>query len=540
MIIVALAVSIIVNIRMTLVPELELVEPSIGSPGDVIFLRGQHFGTLRNNGFVEIGGERLTASSYLAWSDTEIKLLLPSNVQEGLVIVDISGRRSQPKVFTNENTIPVAVPQTLLSKKPSIDSLSANSLGVGQLLVISGSNFGEIRKDSKVLFKVERELRDSEEFRISADSSEFIEGNVDDFDYESWSDKEIKVRIPDGAVSGNVFVQTEKGRSSPKNLKIVSCGAKQYFNDKTYLVRVKTDISNVAATSASSFTLHIPRPELSATQPVIEMTECMPKPLLENYHNSVIQHAEFRSVKEEPLEFKQDFMIKVFEISCRINREQVRPFSDRQRPLFVEYTKPNVYEPSDNPEIVKLGAAIVKKERNPYVQANLVYNYLLKNFTLLQFSRNGDFNFEQVSAEKAADSYDFAIMFTSILRSLKIPAKTLSGVLVDAELKTRSHWWNEFYIENFGWVPVDLALANGLEYNSFHAVENKKDYYFGNLDSQHIMFSSGWDIVKPSLTNSKIVYRPRSYSLQNIWEEASAETDSYSSFWNVPEVLGLY
>ena len=33
MIIVALAVSIIVNIRMTLVPELELVEPSIGSPG---------------------------------------------------------------------------------------------------------------------------------------------------------------------------------------------------------------------------------------------------------------------------------------------------------------------------------------------------------------------------------------------------------------------------------------------------------------------------------------------------------------------------
>ena len=37
MIIVALAVSIIVNIRMTLVPELELVEPSIGSPGDVIF-----------------------------------------------------------------------------------------------------------------------------------------------------------------------------------------------------------------------------------------------------------------------------------------------------------------------------------------------------------------------------------------------------------------------------------------------------------------------------------------------------------------------
>ena len=129
---------------------------------------------------------------------------------------------------------------------------------------------------------------------------------------------------------------------------------------------------------------------------------------------------------------------------------------------------------------------------------------------------------------------------TSLLRSLKIPAKIMSGVLVDSDLKTRNHWWNEFYIENFGWIPVDLALGAGLEYSYFHHSEDKEKYYFGNLDSQHVLFSSDWNVIKPSLSNNKIVYRPRSYALQNIWEESTDGTDSYSSFWNNPVVLGVY
>ncbi|MCR4626476.1 MAG: IPT/TIG domain-containing protein [Treponema sp.] len=541
---IAIAIVVVVislfNRQVTSAPVLSSINPSVASPGDVIVLRGDHFGNMRNNGFVEIGGERLTASSYLSWTDDEIKVLLPSNVQEGLVIVDISGNRSKPGVFTNETTIPVTVPVNTMSKMPSITSLSSESAGIGQVLIITGQNFGDSRKDSKVLFATSRTKNANVSFIEDDSISNKIYASTDDFDYESWSDSEIRVRVPDGAVSGDVFVLTEKGLSSPQNLKVLARGRKTFSNEKSYVIKISADISNIKAATGSSFTLHIPRPEVCAFQPEVEMAECSPQPLLENYHNSVIHQVEFNEIRDNKQEFSQNFIVKVYEISCTVNKDQVRPFADKTRPLFVEYTSPTAFIPSDNPQIAELASSIVKKERNPYNQAQLVYKYLLKNFALLQFSKTGDFLLDDVINDKTADAYDFSMLFVSLLRSLKIPAKIMSGVLVDNELKTRNHWWNEFYIENFGWVPVDLALGAGLDYNSFQQEEDRESFYFGNLDSQHILFSSDWNIIKSSLANNKIVYRPRSYALQNIWEESSAGTDSYSSFWNNPVILGVY
>lgn len=87
---------------------------------------------------------------------------------------------------------------------------------------------------------------------------------------------------------------------------------------------------------------------------------------------------------------------------------------------------------------------------------------------------------------------------------------------------------------------MDVALGIGLEYRAFKPIANTHDFYFGNLDSQHIAFSRGWNEVKQSLINSKVVYRPKSYALQSIWEESSSGNINYSSLWNDPIVLGIY
>ncbi|MBO7612987.1 MAG: hypothetical protein IKQ23_03820 [Treponema sp.] len=59
------------------------------------------------------------------------------------------------------------------------------------------------------------------------------------------------------------------------------------------------------------------------------------------------------------------------------------------------------------------------------------------------------------------------------------------------------------------------------------------------MDNQHIIFSRGWTQIKPSLLNSKIVYRPRTYALQSVWEEASDSMLNYSSLWNNPTIIGI-
>ena len=67
-----------------------------------------------------------------------------------------------------------------------------------------------------------------------------------------------------------------------------------------------------------------------------------------------------------------------------------------------------------------------------------------------------------------------------------------------------------------------------------------KEYYFGNMDSHHILFSRGWSQLKPFSADSKIVQQPRSFALQSIWEEANKDTAKYSSYWSVPVVKGVY
>ena len=72
-------------------------------------------------------------------------------------------------------------------------------------------------------------------------------------------------------------------------------------------------------------------------------------------------------------------------------------------------------------------------------------------------------------------------------------------------------------------------------------IENPNEFYFGNLDSQHIAFSRGINEIKQTMSaKNKIVYRPKTYALQSIWEESSEGNVNYSSLWNTPVVLGLY
>ena len=79
-----------------------------------------------------------------------------------------------------------------------------------------------------------------------------------------------------------------------------------------------------------------------------------------------------------------------------------------------------------------------------------------------------------------------------------------------------------------------------MEYSNINSNIDNTNFYFGNLDSQHVIFSRGWNKIKSSQINGKVVYRPKTYALQSIWEEASTETQAYSSFWSNVYVTGIY
>ena len=540
---VILSAIFIIGFRNRPVPEIESINPPVGAPGDVVVIRGKNFGDVRDMSYVEFAGSKLTASSYISWQDDTIKLVLPSNIQDGLVVVGVKNQRSKPALFANEVDIPVPITESFQTTKPVISSLSSNKLNVGSLLTIYGNNFGASRGQSKVYFTSDYDKAVSgTEYTTSALlTSNMIPASEFDDDYEYWNNNEIRVRVPDGAYSGVVLVDTGREKSDPVDFTVVSSvGTKSYNGKKIYLIQYTADVSDVMTTDVSTITLRCPTPVIIPSQPVLEFTEIAPAPLIQNYQNCIIHQITKNRNNSPKSVFRQSFAVTVYETTTDIKAQGVGNYKNMHSLLYEKYTKPDSIIVSSNASIVELAEEIVGKETNPYKKAELIYDYMIDHYFVTDRIRKNDADPLDVLKLASGDAYDYAVIFASLARAAGIPALMDCGILIGQDLSTQAHWWNEIYLSGFGWIPIDVALADGLEYKRWSENVPAQDYYFGNLDSHHITFSRGINELKPFTQDNKTVKYPKSFALQSIWEEASSNTAKYSSFWSVPAIKGVY
>jgi len=530
------------------IPSITSISPQFGSPGDVMEIYGKNFGSTRGSSYVEIGGSKLTSSSYLVWNDDKIRVILPTNVQDGLVIVGTrAGTSKKNSFFANESGIPVPVPTDARTLIPSIAAISPGTVTPGSLLTITGMNFGSARNNSQVYFSSYKDYGNSLESLDTSDtevlnSFEYVTAQAENFDYEVWSDTEIQVRIPDGAKSGIIFVKTDKGSSNHFGIDVKEAvGNHVYHNMRHYVIQINCDVQDMNSKGNTSLTLRVPRPKTNAQQPYVDLIECQPDAEMKDYDKTICHILDLSKTSHRKTRFTHKFVVYSYAVQNKVDVASVQPFDvEKERPSFKRFIEPDTLVRSDDSAVTVLAAKICGAEKNPYKKAQMIYNYMAENFKILDENRDAAEDPVNLLIANSGDAYDFAICYTALLRASGIPAVTCSGILVDADKKSRNHWWAEFYISNFGWVCADPALGAGLAYKGFGSVEDPKSFYFGNLDSQHILFSRGLNDVHSTLSNGSNVYRQKSYALQSIWEETTAGSVNYSSLWNDPVVQGIY
>ena len=531
-------------------PVLKEIAPSVGAPGDVLILRGENFGSARGSSYVELCGNRLTESGYVSWDDDLIKVIVPGNTEDGLVYVATRAGLSNPEFFANELAIPVEMPENPMSVAPIISELSVQEAAPGQVISISGRNFGASRGESNVYFTARRDGSGEENIPdIAGMESErpkysgFASPNEADFDFEYWSENEIRVRVPDGAATGSVFVATNEGRSALQPFAVKSrVGQKSVASRHTYLIQVGADFYNIKGVNDAAVTIHVPRPLTFALQPEVVMTESVPEPTLVDYRGSSIFQitpADKTSAKNQT-GARQNYVVSSCGVECDINKDYAAPFKEKSRLLYKTFTRADEIVPAAGKEVLELLPKIIFQVKNPYRQAELIFDYFCANYKVLPKARAAEADPLDLISKGRGDAYDFAVLYAALLRAAGVPCRVLSGILIDADKQTRNHWWNEFYLENFGWVPVDAALGAGMEFKAFQSERNSGKYYFGNIDAQRVAFSLSYKAIKPSLLSNKTVKMPRSFAMQSIWEEAGPDVESYSSYWIVPAVLGIY
>jgi transglutaminase-like putative cysteine protease len=230
------------------------------------------------------------------------------------------------------------------------------------------------------------------------------------------------------------------------------------------------------------------------------------------------------------------YRVEVYSLETALQARQVKDGGDS--PVDSAWLLPGPLIPSDDPRIKALAAAITGKERNPYLKARQIYDWIIREGNVGPDPLTG--GAIEALEQKRADPYMAALLFCALCRASGISAIPVAGVLVNRNMETVRHYWAEFWINGFGWVPADPALGAGAAPASFGLRGDRADWYFGNLDNQRITFSRGQTLLSQMDARGRAAWRPRDYALQNLWEEAAGGLESYSSLWGDITITGMY
>jgi transglutaminase-like putative cysteine protease len=539
-VVIALVAFVLLSPRMAgSPPRLDSITPARGKPGDVMIITGRNFGNPRETGEVRISGVSPTSKDYGEWTDTRISVTIPDEATSGIVYVLTKSGKSSGLLFINSSDIPLPASGSARPGDPYIVNNSDNPIQpsaarVGDTITIYGMNFG-LEKGSSEVYFTWAGLPSADGGGL--DVANLLPARDYNLDYISWSDREIKLRVPDGAASGNVIVKSDKGTSNAAYFVVnKGAGSRTYTAPRKYSVQYAMNVSVSAAAGENTLYLWMPRILPTPEQRKIEQVAHDPDPLLSTTESALYSLSNLQ--KGGKYRVSMSWMFDRYAVETQVNPGDVPPYVTTTE-SYARFTAPDPLVPSANPDIVKAAAAAVGGEKNPWLKARRTYDWLL---TLLAYNPTSTDVVGALKAKKG-DAFVFSSLYCALLRASGIPARMVAGYLVgDTGKQTRRHFWDEFYIESLGWVPVDPLLGDEKSLLPPGQPEDfdARAWYFGNIDNQHITFSKGLEMVNQMSPDGKPKQTAELPYLLSIDEEAAGGLSGYTASFDDLVVTGTY
>jgi transglutaminase-like putative cysteine protease len=141
--------------------------------------------------------------------------------------------------------------------------------------------------------------------------------------------------------------------------------------------------------------------------------------------------------------------------------------------------------------IAELSSQETQGLQDPLAKARAIYNYVIAT---MRYDKSGTGwgNGDAIWActAKRGNCTDFHSLFIGMMRAAGIPARFEIGFPLPSDQHDGAvpgyHCWAEFYLEPYGWIPVDASEA--------WKHPDKKDYFFGALDDNRLQLTVGRDI----------------------------------------------
>lgn len=168
------------------------------------------------------------------------------------------------------------------------------------------------------------------------------------------------------------------------------------------------------------------------------------------------------------------------------------------------YIQPTANIDSDNPKIAKQASQIVDGVDDYYQAVYKLADWTQQNikYSLTTFTENATQKSSWVLENRYGVCDELTALFIGMCRSLKIPARFISGVAYTSLIPPSGGWgphgWAEVYFPEIGWIPFDVT------YNQIGYVDATHIKLKDNQDSSESSTNYGWssyevDIIIGSL-----------------------------------------
>jgi transglutaminase-like putative cysteine protease len=197
------------------------------------------------------------------------------------------------------------------------------------------------------------------------------------------------------------------------------------------------------------------------------------KDYIDKENDNLIGLFDFSSNIEGRKQLKMSFLIESYEVSLESLDWTTKDY-DKSSSLYRKYTKSESHL-SQTDEIVKAARNITDDGGSSFAKAKQIYNWIATNIKYEMTSKNR--GAIKVFQSKTGNSAELSFLFITMMRSVGVPTRLVSGAWGEVEKKQEAHFWAEFYLEGVGWIPVDCAKE-----------------LFAKLDNKRTIFSKGENI----------------------------------------------
>jgi transglutaminase-like putative cysteine protease len=192
------------------------------------------------------------------------------------------------------------------------------------------------------------------------------------------------------------------------------------------------------------------------------------------------------------LSLQTDFVIRRSAVSIQLDPQKAGSLTDVHRAEFAAELRRDVPNMQVTAQMAALADQICGDERNVVRQARLLFDYVVSNTN--HYSRpnapksSGKGSADYCLSQKGGSCTDMHALFIAMARARGIPTRLHFGSLLKAanegkDIDPGYRCWVEYFVPNYGWVPMDIAAAN--------TNADRRDFYFSGLDERRIRFSEG-------------------------------------------------